>query len=404
MATKQQQHPHHQGSTRQQQRQYHDEASSHVLSWLRSSSLLRVRAPPLLWRCFSPTTLRLENASVSRWLKRAVAMAAVGAVCMYFFLWGREHGGRGYDEGYSSGGPSSTIDPELESNWPPPGTPPRVAVCFFGLTRSLRWTLPSVQDRLLDVLRRGGMSVDTFVHTYALEEVFNQRAGEKGIEYSSYVTDFTALNPVRSLVTNQDDFDEAWPEPLSLTHYRWRYGRDAPGVIRNVFRAYWSMAMVWGLMAQHASEGRFQYDAVVLARPDVWFHVETDLPRHTLPLPRRTVFLPSFETDLKPGGRKNDRFAYGSFTAMRVIMNRIATLIEPDAGMYSGSIDSEWVLGHHLKTNNITVKIMDFPVTRVRLTRDIPKYDHGRVRAACWSGVDPMACEMLRLGFRFPTD
>ena len=41
---------------------------------------------------------------------------------------------------------------------------------------------------------------------------------------------------------------------------------------------------------------------------------------------------------------------------LKVIMNRIATLIEPDAGMYSGSIDSEWVLGHHLKTNNITVR------------------------------------------------
>ena len=37
----------------------------------------------------------------------------------------------------------------------------------------------------------------------------------------------------RSLVTNQDDFDKAWPEPLSLTHYRWNYPRDlVAGVIR----------------------------------------------------------------------------------------------------------------------------------------------------------------------------
>ena len=127
--------------------------------------------------------------------------------------------------------------------------------------------------------------------------------------------------------------------------------------------------------------------------------------RRTLPLPERTVFLPSFETDPKPGGRKNDRFAYGSFTAMRVrpfarptagreggsvvyccsvysftrsqgyllgraviytspplpadlkvIMNRIATLIEPNAGMYSDMMDSEWVLGHHMEMNNITVR------------------------------------------------
>lgn len=37
----------------------------------------------------------------------------------------------------------------------------------------------------------------------------------------------------RSLVTNQDDFDLAWPEPISLTHYNWNYPANlAAGVIR----------------------------------------------------------------------------------------------------------------------------------------------------------------------------
>lgn len=49
---------------------------------------------------------------------------------------------------------------------------------------------------------------------------------------------------------------------------------------RNVFRAYWSMSEVWGLMAQFAVENDFEYDAVVLARPDVWFHLDIDLPRY----------------------------------------------------------------------------------------------------------------------------
>lgn len=48
---------------------------------------------------------------------------------------------------------------------------PRVALCFFGLTRSLRWTLPSVRRRLLGVLKEAGMRVDVFVHTYDLVEV-----------------------------------------------------------------------------------------------------------------------------------------------------------------------------------------------------------------------------------------
>ena len=47
----------------------------------------------------------------------------------------------------------------------------RVAVCFFGLTRSLRWTLPSIERRLLGVLRDSGMQVEVFLHTYDLLEV-----------------------------------------------------------------------------------------------------------------------------------------------------------------------------------------------------------------------------------------
>jgi len=39
------------------------------------------------------------------------------------------------------------------------------------------------------------------------------------------------------------------------------------------------MSEVWGLMAQFAAENDFDYDAVILARPDVWFHVDIDLPR-----------------------------------------------------------------------------------------------------------------------------
>lgn len=34
-------------------------------------------------------------------------------------------------------------------------------------------------------------------------------------------------------MTNQDDFDLVWPEPLSLSHYRWIYEpEEAPDVIR----------------------------------------------------------------------------------------------------------------------------------------------------------------------------
>lgn len=39
------------------------------------------------------------------------------------------------------------------------------------------------------------------------------------------------------------------------------------------------MATVLAMMELYSKERGFQYDAVVLARPDVWFHADIDLPR-----------------------------------------------------------------------------------------------------------------------------
>eukprot|EP00904_Undaria_pinnatifida_P011647 jgi/Undpi1/7612/HiC_scaffold_23.g10085.m1 len=245
----------------------------------------------------------------------------------------------------------------------------KVAVCFFGLTRSLRWTLPSIEKRLLGVLRDSGMKVEVFLHTYDLLEVNNERAGEVGIKYGRFKNDFRALNANRTSVTDQDLFDRAWPDPLSMTHYHWHYRKtEVHSVIRNVFRAYWSMSTVWSVMVQYAMETGTRYDAVVLARPDVWFHVDTDLPSRQFPLPAKTVFLPSFETDKGGGGRKNDRFAYGSMDSMGILMNRVATLTDPNGGRFEGIIDSEWVTGHHLMVNDIT-------------TLAPPRLDSGRFRS-----------------------
>lgn len=50
-------------------------------------------------------------------------------------------------------------------------TPPRAALCFYGLTRSLRWTIQSSQTRITKVLQERGFQLDSFVHTYSLQEV-----------------------------------------------------------------------------------------------------------------------------------------------------------------------------------------------------------------------------------------
>ena len=43
---------------------------------------------------------------------------------------------------------------------------PRVALLFFGLTRSLKFTLPSIEGNILGPLQELGVQVDIFIHTY----------------------------------------------------------------------------------------------------------------------------------------------------------------------------------------------------------------------------------------------
>lgn len=45
------------------------------------------------------------------------------------------------------------------------------------------------------------------------------------------------------------------------------------------------------------------------------------------------------------------------FPLCQVIMNRIATLLDANAGRFNGEIDSEWVMGRHIDSNNISVRI-----------------------------------------------
>lgn len=65
------------------------------------------------------------------------------------------------------------------------------------MTRSLRWTLPSIKERLIDVMRDAGMQVDVFVHTYNMHEYENFRDGKEAFEYSTFGEDFKILNATR---------------------------------------------------------------------------------------------------------------------------------------------------------------------------------------------------------------
>ena len=48
---------------------------------------------------------------------------------------------------------------------------PRVAICFFGLTRSLKYTIQNIRSALYDPLIVSDIRYDVFIHTYNATQV-----------------------------------------------------------------------------------------------------------------------------------------------------------------------------------------------------------------------------------------
>ena len=80
----------------------------------------------------------------------------------------------------------------------------RVAVCFFGLTRSLNHTIDSIQQNLIGPIVEKGWEVDVFIHTYNdVRHLTNTRTGE---DTDLDTEQWHLLDPYDYQLTAQDEY------------------------------------------------------------------------------------------------------------------------------------------------------------------------------------------------------
>ena len=59
----------------------------------------------------------------------------------------------------------------------------KIAILFWGLTRSLKYTIKSIKINVFNVLRENNIDFDIYLHTYKVEKPFsNKRTGERNIK------------------------------------------------------------------------------------------------------------------------------------------------------------------------------------------------------------------------------
>lgn len=148
----------------------------------------------------------------------------------------------------------------------------KVAVLFFGLTRSLRNTYSNIKENLLDELTNNNYEYDTFIHTYILENPYiNPWSGEVVNNYDN--NSYEILKP-RDYILQKQALVE---KKLKIYQYFAKLGNWAGCANNTNMKAYLVRNMVLALHSKKKvielfSKYKSEYDYVIITRPDQIYH------------------------------------------------------------------------------------------------------------------------------------
>jgi hypothetical protein len=227
----------------------------------------------------------------------------------------------------------------------------KIALGFWGITRSLRHTLPSIQAKVFDVLTRAGIEYTVFLHTYCVPSSYsNVRTGESGIRL-----DNDEYKLLRADVVQVEDQDVV-KGTLNLPSYRthpdpWNTGYNS---VDNFICAMYSKLKLTEMIERWESE----FDTVVFLRPDVEYLTEFD-PAWLSFADDKTICVPNFHLVLG----MNDRFAITTrktYTLYGTIFHQMLPYSK------RAPLHSETVYAQCMRAYGIAVRVLPFYFDRIR--------------------------------------
>ena len=229
----------------------------------------------------------------------------------------------------------------------------KVAICFFGLTRSLKYTIHNIQTKILEVLSKNNIGYDIYLHTYSLDVLTNKRSGESNCTLDR--NEYKLLESNRHSIQNQDEFDKTFDVKDYLKHGDpWK---DNGQSLRNFIRQLNSLYQVTQLWKCKKSE----YSAVIYLRPDLIYtllDIKALLECIVCPV-KLLIYTPNFHR----WRGFNDRFAFGSPEAMIIYGERGNQLHQYSTNL---KCHSEEYLKYYLTFHKVVHREMEMRGVRVR--------------------------------------
>ena len=243
--------------------------------------------------------------------------------------------------------------------------PKKVAICFFGLTRSLKYNLKYIEKNIYNILKANNYDYDIFIHTYHKDAPHsNYRAKESNIILDN--DEYKLLNPTKYIIDNETTTDTNIPYKLYTLHGDpWNNNFSS---FQNFIKQLYSLYRVTKLWEPNKN----MYDAVIYIRPDTIITRPINI-NNIKQYKLNTIYVPNHHHSHYKGRKGcNDRFAYGDPDSMIIYGQRYKQSL--DYSM-TRSLHAESLLRYVLDSHQINIIPTNMIVCRRRANGIIIKTD-----------------------------
>jgi hypothetical protein len=238
----------------------------------------------------------------------------------------------------------------------------KVALCFYGLTRSLKYTYDSINQNILNELKNANIDYDIILHTYDLKYLKLKRSNEDTVLDTN---EWKLLKPDSIKIDNQDKFDKS---------YDYRYIKSFGDFWKsnfentmNLIRQFNSLQQVWKLCEKNNKK----YDCYLFLRPDLKYTKKIDIKQVVEACSNdNTIYTPSWSTFKG----LNDRMALGDYNSMKIYANRI-DYVNNYLEITKKPLHAERFLKYVLDKNNLKNKEFKMVGKRIRSNGIVDKRD-----------------------------
>lgn len=240
----------------------------------------------------------------------------------------------------------------------------KIAVCYFGLTRSTKQVFYSHFKCLFNVFRDNNIDYDVFMHTWSLSG--KQRVNNAELDIPIDYSEYKLLKPKFYKIESQDEFtdnldfgqyfyQEVWDacgEPCCRGEEWW------PQLVLNHLCALESQKRVTNMVVESGND----YDLIMYVRPDVFFKNKLNL-NQVLDLKPNEILIPNFEHN----EGYNDRFAILKYETAPIYGKRIDQIAK--FRKEKGRIVSEKYVKYICDQNNLNVRFIELYFDIIRPER-----------------------------------